>query len=44
MRMEILLRGGKTMEVNAVSIDQPESLSSLQPAVFTVSVQRSDMS
>lgn len=32
------------MEVNAVSIDQPVSLSSLQPAVFTVPVQKSDMS
>lgn len=34
----------KTMEANAVSIDQLVSLSSLQPAVFTVTVQRSDMS
>lgn len=32
------------MEANAVSIDQPVSLSSLRPAVFTVPVQRSDMS
>lgn len=32
------------MEANSVSIDQPVSLSSLQPAVFTVPVQRSDMS
>lgn len=32
------------MEANAVSIDQPVSPSSLQPAVFTVPVQRSDMS
>lgn len=32
------------MEANAVSIDQPVSLFSLQPAVFTVPVQRSDMS
>lgn len=32
------------MEANAVSIDQLVSLSSLQPAVFTVTVQRSDMS
>lgn len=37
MRMVILLRGGKTMGANSVSIDQPASLSSLQPAVFTVS-------
>lgn len=34
----------KTMEANSVSIDQLASLSSLQPAVFTVTVQRSDMS
>lgn len=32
------------MEANAVSIDQLVSLSSLQPAVFTVTVQRFDMS
>lgn len=32
------------MEANSVSIDQPVSLSFLQPAVFTVPVQRSDMS
>lgn len=44
MRTAILLRGGKTMEANSVSIDQPVSLSSLQPSVFTVPVQRSDMS
>lgn len=32
------------MGANSVSIDQPVSLSSLQPAVFTVPVQRSDTS
>lgn len=32
------------MGANAVSIDQPVPLSSLQSAVFTVPVQRSDMS
>lgn len=32
------------MEANAVSIDQPASSFSLQPVVFTVPAQRSDMS
>lgn len=32
------------MEANAVSIDQPASRFSLQPVVFTVPAQRSDMS